>query len=130
MTSSISSPRRPLAELSPIAQRNASTMFDLPQPFGPTMPVKPASIAISAGSENDLKPLSRRRERRKVASSGGSGGQAHFGSSGAVIWGGSSIERSPADFFPSMTEGGVGAAWDFFSPSSPGWRGAVSGGLA
>src|SRR4051794_41961154 len=102
MTSSISSPRRPLAELSPIAQRSASTMFDLPQPFGPTMPVKPASIAISAGSENDLKPLSRRRERRKVAWSGGSGGEGHFGSRGGVVWGGPSVEGAPGGFFRAL----------------------------
>ena len=38
MTSSISPPRIDLAEVSPMAQRSASTRFDLPQPFGPTMP--------------------------------------------------------------------------------------------
>ena len=30
-----------LYELSPITQRRASTRFDLPQPFGPTTPVRP-----------------------------------------------------------------------------------------
>src|SRR5690606_2584271 len=33
------SPRRREAELSPITQRTASMMLDLPQPFGPTTPV-------------------------------------------------------------------------------------------
>ena len=28
-------------ELSPMTQRSASTRFDLPHPFGPTMPVRP-----------------------------------------------------------------------------------------
>ncbi len=58
MTSSISPPRMRLAEFSPIAQRSASTRFDLPQPFGPTMPVTPASMRSSVGSTKDLKPLS------------------------------------------------------------------------
>jgi hypothetical protein len=33
-------------------------MFDLPQPFGPTIPVRPSSIRKSVFSANDLKPLS------------------------------------------------------------------------
>src|SRR6185437_4304911 len=32
--------------------------FDLPQPFGPTMPVRPESMMSSVGSTKDLKPLS------------------------------------------------------------------------
>ena len=48
--------RSDLCEVSPIAQRNASTRLDLPQPFGPTTPVKPGSIMKSVGSTNDLKP--------------------------------------------------------------------------
>ena len=39
MTSAMESPRRCLAEVSPITQRTASMTFDLPQPFGPTTPV-------------------------------------------------------------------------------------------
>ena len=35
MTSSIARPRRCLADCSPMTQRMASTMFDLPHPFGP-----------------------------------------------------------------------------------------------
>jgi hypothetical protein len=52
-------PRRLLAEVSPITQRNASTTLDLPQPFGPTTPVIPGSIRSSTGSTKDLKPETR-----------------------------------------------------------------------
>src|SRR5262249_14207883 len=61
ITSSISPPRSRLAEPSPMTQRKASTRFDLPQPFGPTMPVRPGSIASSVGSTKDLKPARRSR---------------------------------------------------------------------
>src|SRR3954471_6103273 len=61
MTSSIDAARIDLCEASPITQRSASTRFDLPQPFGPTTPVRPGSIRKSVGSTNDLKP--RRRSR-------------------------------------------------------------------
>jgi hypothetical protein len=40
ITSAMSLPRRCFAEISPITQRTASMMFDLPQPFGPTTPVR------------------------------------------------------------------------------------------
>src|ERR1700688_2799498 len=63
MTSSISPPRICLAEISPITQRKASTMFDLPQPCGPTMPVRPGSMTSSVGSTKDLKPESLRRAK-------------------------------------------------------------------
>src|SRR5690606_24925551 len=46
---------------SPIAQRRASTRLDLPQPFGPTTPVRPGSISSSVASTNDLKPTRRSR---------------------------------------------------------------------
>jgi hypothetical protein len=46
-----------LADVSPINQRIASTMLDLPHPLGPTIPVKPASIVTSSGSAKDLKPV-------------------------------------------------------------------------
>src|SRR6185312_3382428 len=52
-----------LAELAPITQRRASNRFDLPQPFGPTIPVSPGSMRNSVGSTNDLNP--ERRSRRK-----------------------------------------------------------------
>src|SRR5579872_4522813 len=61
ITASMSAARSDLCEVSPIAQRNASTRLDLPQPFGPTTPVRPGSITKSVGSTNDLKPWRRRR---------------------------------------------------------------------
>src|SRR5476651_2047455 len=61
MTSSMEEARMDLYEDSPITQRSASTRFDLPQPFGPTTPVRPGSIRKSVGSTKDLKPISRRR---------------------------------------------------------------------
>ena len=61
MTSSMPEARRLLCELSPITQRSASTRFDLPQPFGPTTPVRPGSMRKSVDSTKDLKPTSRRR---------------------------------------------------------------------
>ena len=48
-----------LAEFSPMTQRRASTKFDLPQPFGPTIPVRPGPISSSVLSTKDLKPLRR-----------------------------------------------------------------------
>ena len=56
MTSSIDSPRRFLADDSPMTQRTASITFDLPQPLGPTIPVMSAGKAILLGSTNDLNP--------------------------------------------------------------------------
>src|ERR1700753_3426507 len=61
ITASMSEARNDLCEVSPIAQRSASTRFDLPQPLGPTTPVRPGSIMKSVGSTNDLKPWRRRR---------------------------------------------------------------------
>ncbi len=55
----MSAARIDLCEVSPITQRSASTRFDLPQPFGPTTPVRPGSIWKSVGSTKDLKPSSR-----------------------------------------------------------------------
>src|SRR5258708_24938811 len=76
ITSSIPPARMALAELAPITQRKASRRFDLPQPFGPTMPVTPGSIRNSVGSTKDLKP--ERRSRWKctggLAASLGCGG--------------------------------------------------------
>ncbi len=43
MTSSIFPPRSRRGDCSPSTQRTASEMFDLPQPFGPTMAVTPGS---------------------------------------------------------------------------------------
>ena len=58
ITSSISPPRMRLAEVSPMTQRKASTRLDLPQPFGPTIPVIPLLSFKSVVSTKDLKPLS------------------------------------------------------------------------
>jgi hypothetical protein len=55
----MSAARIDLCEVSPMTQRNASTRFDLPQPFGPTTPVSPGSIWKSVASTNDLKPRRR-----------------------------------------------------------------------
>src|ERR1700712_1397736 len=61
ITSSIPPARMALAELAPITQRSASKRFDLPQPFGPTMPVSPGSMRNSVGSTKDLNPERRSR---------------------------------------------------------------------
>ncbi len=54
----IESPRRCLAEVSPITQRTASMTLDLPQPLGPTTPTRLLGISILVGSTKDLKPAS------------------------------------------------------------------------
>jgi hypothetical protein len=56
MTSAIESPRKCFAEISPITQRTASMMLDLPQPFGPTTPVRLLGKVTVVGSTKDLKP--------------------------------------------------------------------------
>src|SRR4029434_327671 len=61
ITSSMDAARMDLCEDSPMTQRNASTRFDFPQPFGPTTPVNPGSIRKSVGSTKDLKPSRRSR---------------------------------------------------------------------
>src|SRR3954454_914529 len=67
MTSSMPPPRSDLGLDSPIAQRIASRRLDLPQPLGPTTPVRPASILRSHDSTKLLKPLSLSRRIRKFA---------------------------------------------------------------
>ena len=57
ITSSIPEPRILLAEVSPITHLKDSTILDFPQPFGPTMPVKPCSIRKFVFSANDLNPF-------------------------------------------------------------------------
>src|SRR3954470_11523341 len=57
ITSSMFLPRRCLALCSPSTQRIESTMFDLPQPFGPTMPTTSWSKWITVRSTKDLKPV-------------------------------------------------------------------------
>ncbi len=58
MTSVIDSPRRFFAELSPITQRTASMMLDLPQPLGPTTAAMLLGKFTVVGSTKDLKPAS------------------------------------------------------------------------
>src|SRR6266571_1032637 len=55
-TSSILPPRSGLAPCSPITQENASTTFDLPDPFGPTTQVIPGSKRSDVAEANDLNP--------------------------------------------------------------------------
>src|SRR5215472_5638200 len=55
-TSSILPPRSGLTPCSPITQEKASTTFDLPEPFGPTMQVMPGSNRIVVVDANDLNP--------------------------------------------------------------------------
>src|ERR1700684_886041 len=55
-TSSILPPRSDLAPCSPITQDSASTMLDLPDPFGPTTQVMPGSRRSEVAEANDLKP--------------------------------------------------------------------------
>src|ERR1044071_4786637 len=57
-TSAIESPRRCFAEISPITQRTASMMLDLPQPLGPTTPIRLLGKLTAVGSTKDLKPAS------------------------------------------------------------------------
>ncbi|MNP05535.1 hypothetical protein D3C76_974900 [compost metagenome] len=64
MTSVIDSPRRFFAELSPITQRTASMMLDLPQPLGPTTAAMLLGKLTVVGSTNDLNPARRMHFRR------------------------------------------------------------------
>src|SRR5713101_3044004 len=57
MQSAMRSARSDLWLCSPSTQEMASTMFDLPQPFGPMMHVNPLPLkVICVFSQNDLKP--------------------------------------------------------------------------
>ena len=49
-------PRIWLGAVSPITQRSASSRLDLPQPLGPTTPVRPGAMTSSVGSTKLLKP--------------------------------------------------------------------------
>ena len=61
---SIFSPRSCLASLSPIIQRRASTILDLPLPLGPTIPTTPAGNSKTVFWAKDLKPLNSRRFKK------------------------------------------------------------------
>src|SRR4051794_1034163 len=56
MTSSILPPRSVLAPCSPMTHARASTMFDLPEPLGPTTVVMPGSNFRVVDEAKDLKP--------------------------------------------------------------------------
>src|SRR5207302_8239582 len=57
MQSAMRSARRDLWLCSPSTQEMASTTFDLPQPFGPTIHVVPEPLNVTTvRSQNDLKP--------------------------------------------------------------------------
>src|SRR6516165_6952219 len=57
MTSCMFTPRSNRADCSPKTQEIASEMFDLPQPFGPTMAATPSPWNLSSvRSQNDLNP--------------------------------------------------------------------------
>ena len=58
ITSAIDSPRKCLADDSPITQRTASIILDFPQPFGPMIPTRLLGTWIVVGSTNDLNPAS------------------------------------------------------------------------
>ena len=59
-------PRRLRMDCSPRAQRMASAMFDLPEPFGPTIAVTPVGKTNSDRLANDLYPCSSSRLSRIV----------------------------------------------------------------
>ena len=57
MTSCMLTPRSSRADCSPSTHEMASEMFDLPQPFGPTMAAMPSPWKRrSVRSQNDLNP--------------------------------------------------------------------------
>ena len=58
ITSSILAPRSWRLFCSPMTQRMASEMFDLPEPLGPTTAVMPGSKVSALLSAKDLKPFS------------------------------------------------------------------------
>src|SRR6266550_910975 len=65
-TSSILPPRSDLAPCSPMTQDRASTMLDLPEPFGPTTQVMPGSRRSVVAEAKDLKPRRVRLFRYKL----------------------------------------------------------------
>ena len=75
ITSCIVWPRTAVGLCSPRAQRTASVMFDLPQPFGPTITLTPGENVSRVRSGNDLNPL-RLISFRYISSVGGRRPQA------------------------------------------------------
>ena len=70
MTEVILSRRSSRLFCSPSTQRTASTMLDLPEPFGPTIPMTSFSKLMTVWSANDLKPFISRVLSRMVIFSG------------------------------------------------------------
>ena len=69
MTSSILPPRSARAACAPSTHATESTMFDLPEPFGPTTTQTPGSNSSVVLSAKDLKPFSVNALRNKQAPS-------------------------------------------------------------
>src|SRR6266498_1114206 len=63
--SSVFLPRNNVYDCSPSTQRNASAMFDLPEPFGPTMAVMPPANSKVLFDANVLYPCNSRDLRRR-----------------------------------------------------------------
>ena len=61
ITSCIDWPRTASGLCSPSAQSTPSVMFDLPQPFGPTITLTPGENSSFVRSGKDLKPFRRYR---------------------------------------------------------------------
>ena len=57
ITSRICCPRTAVGLCSPSAQSTASVMFDLPEPFGPTITLTPGEKVSRVRSGKDLKPF-------------------------------------------------------------------------
>src|SRR5690606_5628327 len=125
ITSVSESPRRRLAELSPMTQRTASMMFDLPQPFGPTMPVMLVGRCSTVGSTKDLKPASLIVERRMRRFSGRPGqgrrprGVAHAPLMGSWGLSGPVAEHSKQLIFLGERDAPAGA-WRQYSSAPAG----------
>ena len=66
MTASMASARISLADDSPSTQRTDSMTLDLPQPFGPTTPIRCPCRCTVVGSTKDLKPASFKWVKRKL----------------------------------------------------------------
>ena len=102
ITSSMPPARMALAEVAPMTQRSASSRLDLPQPLGPTMPVRPGLDAelgrLDEGLEaREAKPLELHGRRRPPLR--GAGGGDRLVELASV--------SSPSSVLPLMTKVGV-----------------------
>ena len=64
ITSVMSLPRKCFADISPITQRTASMILDLPQPLGPTTPIRLDGNCTVVGSTKDLNPANFSLDKR------------------------------------------------------------------